>query len=200
MPLSDDPWIAKNSQIAAEKLHALGVINYRWNLAELALKVIFSQIAGIPFARMWAIAHDMGDAAISAAMAELLEMLHAAKGPKNAILHGLELYDINRVNRNQLTHYLPAALVGSDFTRLKGPKFDPKPFSDDLKDLRRVADDLEALLKYFSQLTNAITDLQAPPRGRERHSLPDRLPLPEKLWKPPQTKPQGSKARPDKGP
>jgi hypothetical protein len=43
-PISRDAWIIVNSDIEPQKLHALGVIKFRWNLSEHKLISLFGRI------------------------------------------------------------------------------------------------------------------------------------------------------------
>jgi hypothetical protein len=178
----DDPWISSNSQIAPQKLHALGVMNYRWNIADASLKSMLVQLSKADFSTIWAIIHEMGDIAIASAITEILISSNAPKPIKDAIAHGLKVYERNRINRNQLTHFLPTSLVGSDLARLKGPRFDPQPLPDDIGDLRRVADEIGGLLTYFGKLLSVIASRQYSLKlGGSFLQLPDTIPLPELL-------------------
>jgi hypothetical protein len=199
--LKDDTWIAANSQIAPEKLHALGVVSYRWNIAEASLKSLLIAVTRSDFAIIWAIIHDIGDVAISTSITEILGKTAWPKPVADAILHGLKLYEANRINRNQLTHYLPSSFVGVDLARLKGPDFNPEPIPNDVTDLRRVADDIGRLLEYIGTIISIIYSRQyAGNANAILPPLPDTIPLPERLWKPPPPNPQGRKGSPGKAP
>jgi hypothetical protein len=176
-----DTWIATNSAIAPEKLHALGVMTFRWNIVEASLKVLLISLAKVDFAVIWAIIHSLGNESIS----ELLKKENLPEPVTKTIEHGLKLFDANRINRNQLTHFLPTALVKSDFARLKGPSFDPKPLPDNVSDLRRVADDIGRLQVYLGALLSVVSTRQYSLKpGGTLPSLPELIPLPEMLWKP----------------
>jgi hypothetical protein len=197
----DDTWIVRNSTVAPEKLHALGVMTFRWNVAEASLKVLLINIAKVDFAVIWAIIHNLGNESISESIAELLKKANLPEPVTTAIEHGLKLFDANRINRNQLTHFLPTALVESDFARLKGPSFDPQPLPDSVGDLRRVADDIGRLQVYFGALLGIVASRQYSLKpGGILPKLPDPIPLPEKLWKPPPPSGQGQSGGPDKAP
>jgi hypothetical protein len=196
----DDTWIAANSQMAPEKLHALGVIAYRWNTAEFVFKGLLVIVADVEFFKLWTIIHEMGDIAISAAMLEITKDNPLPTPFQGALEHGLKLYDANRINRNQLTHFIPLSLIGSDLARMKGPAWKPEPFPNSIDDLRRVAEEIGALGRYLTKLSNAISSwryLQSPgtlPPAPQ--PLPEIIPLPERLWKPPLPNPQGRKGQP----
>jgi hypothetical protein len=192
----DDAWITLNSEIAPEKLHALGVVTYRWNACEVALKSLLVGLTGAEFFNIWAIIHEMGDVAISSAAREILLWSKFPEPVVKAVEFGFKLYEANRINRNQLTHFIPAYVEGSDIARLKGPRFKPETFSDSTEDLRRVADDILELENYLSAV---ITNVYAPRNpGAILPPLPGIIPLPERLWKPPPPNPPKRKEQPDK--
>jgi hypothetical protein len=195
----DDAWIVRNSIIAPEKLHALGVMTFRWNVAEASLKVLLINIAQVEFAVIWAIIHNLGNESISESITELLKRANLPEPVTKAIEHGLKLFDANRINRNQLTHFIPTALVGSDFARLKGPSFDPQPLPDDISDLRRVGDDIGRLQTYMGKLLAIVSSRQYSLKpGGVLPPLPDIIPLPDRLWKPPPPNPGERSGEPDK--
>jgi hypothetical protein len=197
----DDPWIAANSEIAAAKLHALGVINYRWNTADVSLKSLLIGLTGAEFFKIWAIIHEMGDRAISTAASEIMLWSNIPQPVVTATEFGLKLYDANRINRNQLTHFAPAQIAGSDLARLKGPRFHPQPFPDSIEDLRRVASDMADLLNYFSKLITVVYSRQYSQKpGGTLPPLPDIIPLPEMVWRPPPPNAQAQSGEPDKAP
>jgi hypothetical protein len=198
--LSRDPWIKAHSPIDAEKLHALGVVNFRWNITEFILKIFSMRFGGGgkgSFDANWAELHDEGDIA-------LWQMIEAnvTAGPwsqdiKDAVIHGIRMYEACRINRNQLSHFLPKGLAGSDLARLKGPDFDPQPFPDSLADIRRVAEEIEALIAYLGGLFNFFRARFQNALRRAPTPLPAKPPLPKTLWHipPPPPKPRRRKAR-----
>jgi hypothetical protein len=196
----EDPWIAKNSQIAPEKLHALGVVAFRWNLAEFALKSLLIAVSDFEFFKIWAIIHEVGDLAISASILEIIEHKSFSTPIHDAIEHALKLYDANRINRNQLTHFVPLPLEESDLARMKGPNWNPQPFSDSVQDLRRVAEDIFNLFNYLvalNQILYAADHTVKPITSSEQSPpVPDTIPLPERLWKPLPPNPQKRKEQP----
>jgi hypothetical protein len=200
MPLSpDDPWIAENSPMPAEKLHALGVVSYHWNTAEIGLKVILVTLMRLELATLWPLIHEMGDISVSDAIEEVVSASKMPQPVVDAILHGLKVYEANRLNRNQLTHFVPAVFTDEGLSRVKGPKFDPKPFLDSVDDLRRVADEIKVLIKYFDAVLAVIQTrrFSLKESGLFR-SLPDIIPVPERLWKPLPPNPPERNGWPDK--
>jgi hypothetical protein len=49
-----DPWIKENSPLSPDKLHAIGVIAFRWNQCEFGLLHLLSDIVGLPHVELWA--------------------------------------------------------------------------------------------------------------------------------------------------
>lgn len=187
---SDDSWIAavtKATGFEPDRFHALGVVNYRWQQAEHILRFFTIFLADIEITKARAIVHDIGDIALSNSIHELLRQNKTlSKDFREATVYALKIYDINRINRNQLSHFLPMP-AGSTVTlrRMKGPRFNPQTIQASVEDIRRVADDIVILTKFLRGLSHILSALnvQHPPPA-----LPDKPPLPEMLWKPP---PQG---------
>jgi hypothetical protein len=65
MILNNDQWVAANSPIHAERLHALGAVIVHWNDCEKELLLLFGEVLGLPLEQLWAIAYDLGQVAIS---------------------------------------------------------------------------------------------------------------------------------------
>lgn len=197
--LDSDIWILKNSEIAPRKLHALGVVNYRWNAAEVGLKSLLAGVSRFEFTRLWTIIHDIGDMTACAAIIEILDASPPPEPLDDAIRLGLKLYERNRANRNQLTHFGPGMVVGADLTRMKGPRFDPQPLPDSTSDIRRVADDMRRLLNYFSMLLEVVYARQYSQKtGGTLPPLPEPIPLPELLASPRRQRPPDQQDEPDR--
>lgn len=187
----EDDWIAINSPIAAEKLHALGVVNFHWNTAEFALRILsirFGFGGKGNFVANWASVYNQKDITICNKMRAVVgDNKRMSKSAKEAVRHALECYDVCRLNRNQLTHFVPGMLSGTPFARVDAD-FEPHPFPDDLKDIRRVAEEIVAQIKYLSDLSNYF-DAQVMNRiqGVEPPPLPHKPDLPARLWNSPPT-------------
>lgn len=103
---------------------------------------------------------------------------------RSAILCALALFDVNRMNRNQLTHFLPTgSRSGMEFWRNKGPSFDMDVIPSDVGTIRRVADEIRTAQAYQVNLANRLSarreNFFAKPEP-----LPEKPPLPERIWKP----------------
>lgn len=179
----DDLWISsKSDKTVAETLHALGVVSLIWNACEYGLLPIFCAVTNIDTRLAWIIIHDLGDVATSNNIRDALATSKHSVSEKEAILYAIDLYDMNRINRNQLTHFMPIfGLDGLALFRQKGPFIWPEWFPSDLKSVRRVADELEVLCAYLSDVGEYFTKM----KGTAPGPLPNRPPLPERLWKPP---------------
>lgn len=181
--LDSDQWILTHSPIDPKKLHAMGLANYRWNAAEIGMKAIYTALTRKPWADVWPDIHDERDKTLCKAIRKELGDTHFTSEVRAAVLHAIEVYDRNRENRNQLSHFLPGGLVGSDLTRLKGPTFDPQPIADGLPAIRRVVEEIEELLDYLSGVFNHLWAQVYDGRGKgERPPLPDKPALPAMLW------------------
>ena len=51
-------------QLSTQKLHALGVIIFRWNLSENKLFVLFADLLRCPIEEAHVLAHELGDVAL----------------------------------------------------------------------------------------------------------------------------------------
>lgn len=177
-----DEWVTANSALGHKRLHALGVIAYQWNRAELWLFHIFCDVSGFDEPEAWALIYDLGDVAICGRIKTLLKFRNlAAEAP--LIENALEIYDICRQNRNSAMHAWTRGLsadghIGLARKSKKADQIDPEPFPSSLDDLRRVAKDIEALNNRLWLLSCFAEDGQPPT------SL-DILPVPNALWTPP---------------
>lgn len=181
---ADAEWMAKHSPINPWKLQALGVITFFWNRCQMALFVMFSGVTKIDANIAFALYQEMGDVSICRRIEEALDIVEHSDDVKSLVRDTLAVYDVNRLNRNQLTHFLPARDDSGrlKFFRQKGPLLDLQPFPDDLKDIRRVAEDVEALSRHLTAVGQYfLTKVH----GAVRRPLPETPPLPERLWKPP---------------
>jgi hypothetical protein len=68
----DEEWIRGNSEIAPEKLHAIGVIAFAWNQCEKWLFHLFADLSGLSTEDAWRKAHDWDDGKICARIKLLL--------------------------------------------------------------------------------------------------------------------------------
>lgn len=189
--LTDDAWVISHSPIEAEKLHALGFITLAWNGAEIALFFLFAGATGLNGRLAWALTHEMGDVSMCNRIKDILPLGALGVAVTDAILHSIELYDRNRMNRNQLSHFMPSGgKDGIEFWRKKGPEIKPQPFASELKDIRRVGDEIISMQEYMTAVGNHLSALF---HRQQPKSLPEKPPLPERLWTPPPPDPKGRK-------
>lgn len=180
-----DDWIKRRSPLHPHKLHALGLITFLWNGCEVGLRDILTYLSGVHQGRAaWAVMHEMGGVTMAAAISELAVLTRPADDPaRAAILHAMALHDVNRINRNQLTHFMPAKTEdGLEFWRVKGVQFNPQTVPSSTEKLRRVADDIWAFLWYLDAI---LRYLSAERRSQPPPTLPEKPPVPERLWRPP---------------
>jgi len=136
MPIApDDAWIEANSPIEANKLHALGVINYHWNRCERALFWVFACIIDLPPEECWALSYDLGDLAIYERISAFMTLKKVHPENIEAVTHTLKVYDICRQNRNQLTHF---HVVRTGVNAIELMRTSKKPNSMDPIDSQRV--------------------------------------------------------------
>jgi hypothetical protein len=200
-----DDWIRKHESIDSKICHALGFINIVWNACEHGLLPLFRAVTNLRGQEAFILTHDMGDVTLTNKIREFLPLRKDfLPAEKLMILSALEGYDVNRVNRNQLSHFSPVPSgsvlsVGKDlqFYRRKGPRFLADAIPSDLTSIRRVADDLVMLAAYLGALNRYLHGKheKLPPMP-----MPGKLPLPERLWTPPPPNPQGRKRPPGNSP
>lgn len=190
--LAPDAWIAMYSLMSPKKLHALGVITFWWNACEYQLFGLFVVITGLPDQQAWILAHELGAIALMDRINALAAIkLKKRKDAVELIANTLDIYEICRRNRNQLTHFSVGPAEKGDIQirrKSKAPdSMEPAPFPNDLKDIRRVARDVRRL---HDRLFETWAYAQQRLRGRRVKPSPKILPLPELLWKPPQQAPK----------
>jgi hypothetical protein len=202
--LSRDAWIMVNSDIDAEKLHALGVITFRWNLSENKLKQLFATLLYfLNSEETHALAHGLGNALTTSIKILATHRIENDTPLMAALTNALDVYEVCRRNRNQLTHF--DLTIASDeegsgrrlalARRGKTPQYRRSvPFPDSINDIRRVARDIRRLNYYFYRLDRHMRAKWKPYRAGllEEWPLPKILHVPELLWKPP---PQVAKER-----
>jgi hypothetical protein len=194
MSLDSDPWVAANSPIDAERLHALGAVIVYWNECEKELLILFGEVLGFPLQELWAIAHDLGQVAISTKIEALARAKNFSSQFQSAIKNTLAVYEICRQNRNQLVHFwFFSGVRGDGHLYRKSKKADYNPpvlFKSDLVDIRRVAEDIKALARHMAQLEAAINQTG---RAMPNSPMPNELPLPALLYSPPSQTPTKQK-------
>jgi hypothetical protein len=190
--LSHDPWILVNSDIEPQKLHALGAISFRWNLSEQKLLQLFGSILNCSVEEAHVLAHEVGALALIARI-KVLASTRLKDDDKlvSAITNVLDVYDVCRKNRNQLTHFdLTLVSETRPWTlalarKSRSPEYrKSEPFPDTIKDLRRVARDVRRLNAQLYLVERCVFRTYNP-SSIWREPLPDKLPIPELLWKPP---------------
>jgi hypothetical protein len=197
--LSWDAWMTTHSPLPPKKLHALGYVQFAWNACEHHLFSLLAEVIGLPERDVWTLAHDLGDIAVVTRI-KILAKRRYKDDPVTVrvIENALEVYDICRQNRNQLTHFDIAAGLGSDvltlFRRSKNPETrDSPPFPDSLNDIRRVGRDIRRLSGHLQHIWMVLLVNRV--QGR-REPLPNILRVPEPLWKPLPHVPTKRKRRP----
>jgi hypothetical protein len=185
--MRDDKWVAANSPIDAERLHALGAVIVYWTECEKELFLLFGEVLGLPLQELWVIAHDLGNVAISTKIEVLARAKNFSSEIQLAIKNAKAVYDICRQNRNQLVHFWTSGsdLSGGRQLYRKSKKPDwrvPQRFKSDLADIRRVAEDIKALSYHMSKLEAAINKTG---RAAPNSPLPTELALPALLYSPP---------------
>jgi hypothetical protein len=198
--LSHDTWIRANSEIDAQKLHALGVVTFRWNVCENKVMALFWTLLNRPPEEAQIISHDLTMTEVVRRIKALAVIkLKKDKRLVAAIENALEVFDVCRLNRNQFTHFTfsfvsePSIGPWPHRYRLalarksRKPEYrENVPFPDSIEDIRRVAKDIRRL---NGSLRNIERRTFAKIRGSRRIKLRDwplsaPLSLPELLWPP----------------
>jgi hypothetical protein len=182
--LTADAWISSNSEIQAEKLHAIGVVSFQWNQCELWLFYLLCGIAELPEEKVWTLVYDLGDVAICTRLKTLLATRGLHSDASALIENALDIYDLCRQNRNSIVHaWTEGRGQRAQLARKskKPDQMEPTPFPSTLEDIRRVAEEIQWLSRRLWVLTCYLED------GRMVLAMPSpkKLPLPELLWKPP---------------
>jgi len=165
----------------------MGVLTVRWNLCETLIALILHEVFNIGGQEGRIITHDMTVPAICERIKNHVLIMRSQKKANPALLHAIELVDLNRINRNQLTHFMPGdgdPFNTVAFYRNKGPLIKHDLIPSSTPDIRRVADDIGDCGTYLSDLLGYLWHKRSFPRSRR--PLPQRLPLPKPLWSPPQ--------------
>jgi hypothetical protein len=180
--MRDDKWVAANSPIDAERLHALGAVIVYWTECEKELFLLFGEVLGLPLQELWVIAHDLGNVAISTKIEVLARAKNFSSEIQLAIKNALAVYDICRQNRNQLVHFWTSGSDLSGGRKSKKPDWRvPQRFKSDLADIRRGRRYQGALIPYV-KLEAAINKTG---RAAPNSPLPTELALPALLYSPP---------------
>jgi hypothetical protein len=180
--LANDQSIRDYSPIDPAKIHTLGRVAIAWNSCETNLFFLFAAVVQLKTKSAWIISHDMGDVAMSERISEICELGEFDDEQRDAIQHILQVYDICRQNRNSLTHFKTGVSDDGEgiLLRMKGSSMEFHSLPNDVNDFRRVAVELIQLAKTLMLLWRALSRLHD---GNTR-PLPNKLPLPELLWKP----------------
>jgi hypothetical protein len=151
---------------------------------------LFGSCAELPERKAWIITHDLGDITICRKIEELLKFERFRRDEIEVVENVLKVYEACRTNRNQLSHFVAHVSLEADRWRLgrrKGPSEEIFTFPDELKDIRRVADEIQTLRFHLKNLANALS----PMSRAKRRTLPQTLPEPELLYqRPPQANPK----------
>lgn len=186
-----DPWIAENSPLPLEKLHAIGVITVWWNRCELWLILLLAAAARMSRRDVWAFVHDLGDISVAARIETFALFRGHPEHTRGLISNALKVYDICRQNRNCVVHAWTFS-TGPNPTLLRRSKrpIDPEPtqFLNSVDDLRRVAKETQGLWFRLLDLTSLLD------QGEPMPSL-ETLPVPASLSPPPPPNPKVRRRR-----
>jgi hypothetical protein len=196
-----DPWIVEHAPLSPEKLHALGYLTFAWNRSEYWTNLLFAEALGVAEELARVIIHDLGDITIWEKLRQIASTRDLPQEICGLLDYGARLHERNRVNRNQFVHAVGAGAIGQKdlaLRRVKGPAmFKFEPIADDLSDLRRVGEEIDALRVFTTNLALYVHDVlqeDQPP------TLPEKPPLPALVWTPLPPTPQKRKPPPQSSP
>lgn len=186
MPTGTDSWIEENSPLAFEKLHAMGVVQYRWNTAELYMVLLIAAVTNLNFDTAWKRTRKRRASQLFGMLRDGYRFLSKSPQVIEHVEHAISLYDVNLKNRSQVTHFLPEGgnseslhnSRSSDYLAM----FDQTPIKTDLLDLRRCADDLRLLNRYLVGISNALGDRPFLKMAGKVGPMPEKPALPSLLW------------------
>jgi hypothetical protein len=170
---SDDAWIKTNSEIEPQRLHALGVVSFRWNMSEQLLLAVFTELLNLPKREAQILAHGLGPLDFANRINVLASTRLRSRPKLVKIIHNaLEVYDLCRQNRNQVTHFDVQIALGKE--RAKGFSFarrvrkpdtfpDTVQFDDSLQNIRRIAKEIWRLNVQLKTIFDGVW-------GRNRRS------------------------------
>ncbi|GAC1336497.1 MAG: hypothetical protein NVSMB26_23140 [Beijerinckiaceae bacterium] len=113
----------------------------------------------------------------------MLKILPLKADLKHLIVNAIDVFDVCRINRNALTHFMVTPGVDGtySFLRMKGPVLNPQDLPSSLTDIRRIAAEVEILSVYLWNLYEGLKTYD----HEKPHPLPPLIAVPELLWKPP---------------
>lgn len=187
--LNNDPWIAENSPIDPERLHAIGVINFFWSQSEVGIFCIFSVLCGLDIDRtaaaFGALSASMQVDALKALAKTmpsqfLIDKDGTAEKLREAIFYAAELFDANKKNRNAVVHAYYFRKGDTVAMQNRAPKksWDFKDIPCSIEELRAIALECKDLCAYLSGVMAYLFALNRPhgpsPRAGELPPLPDK--------------------------
>lgn len=129
--MENDDWIDSRSIISPKKLHALGVMVLFWNSTEIGLSNLFQAVSDLPDKKSRVLIYDLQMPSLLEKIKLLIPDSGISDAATDAAQHALNLFDICRINRNQLTHFAPVGGTDSvEFWRVKGPEWTKKPCTE----------------------------------------------------------------------
>lgn len=186
MVLEADEWVTKNSPIEPAKLHAMGVIHYRWNTVELLMVLLIAAVAHMPFSAAWQKTRNKRASQIYDLLRSKYHLYSRCPQVIDCVEYVIEIHQIDLRNRSQLAHFLPE---GGGTERLHNSRgadylaiFDQPPVRTELEDLRRCAEDLALLSRYITGIVNAVGDRLLPIIGGQVGDMPVKPPMPIAIW------------------
>jgi hypothetical protein len=186
--LSGDLWISGNSPIEASKLHALGAMNFHWNIVAQLLQQILANLRAwltgkyepLSLTERQKISKKTAEDLIKAIRKEAKDArLYQTENSNAYIEKVLDATDVCRDNRNGLTHYVVINWYSGDTSDWRLVRdWTSEPLPDDLVKLRKTAEDMQALWNVMQPMLCELSILW----GLKQDQLQTTVPTPVRLF------------------
>lgn len=186
-----DPWLGISSSALKECYAALGVVSARWNSSENMMRLFIGHYIQLPEKLAPAIMRHFNNITLVDLLADGAAALEK-DNPKflEALNFLCALYSLCRENRNDIIHgSLSLNIAKRTADRIVKPSTQrnkqERVFSCELKDIKRIADDIDHLNNLMMNLIYAL-DCRKDPTKYTHHTVDDflkrcKFPLPDKL-------------------
>jgi hypothetical protein len=183
--LTSKQWLTdKWSRELHDHYHALGVIENRWNIAEIQMQRLCWLLLGAGPERGRAATNEMGNVTLASFLRTLAAEIHNDPRTVSFATYAANIFNTNRDNRNFLTHC--RVIAASNMKGLgvailqrfqaKG-KFNHTMYLAPIEILREIADEIEIWNKYATQFLDHVARVNSnagPP-------FPDKPAMPRKI-------------------
>lgn len=168
-----DPWVAKHSMVDPTKLHAIGVVAISWNAVETIWELLLWELTDVPPETGQRLTRGMGIMTLIQNAVEITE--RKGFGTHQSLKDAAQYTTICNTNRNGLVH---AQVFSAGLTtgRSKKATLLRQPIDDDIKTIRKVAEDVIRLRNHLLKVLWYLVDTRS--SNPKNLSLPGKLPPP----------------------